>query len=222
MQIWPRHCRFQVSTGGAPTLTSALVHLKVSIPKIVTAVEFGNFWNTGFLSRLAPGIQDFPVNTSLFYSQFSTDTVKFIRAVLIIFRAFEYRQYVLPTPATITLRRPVVIITLLAAHINHGIDRRATTQHLATSISNAAIIESYIGFCVITPVGAWIGYCVEITDGNVDPEIVVLTSSFQQQYLNIWVRRESIGQHAACSAGADDDVIILTHGRKLAQLAIAC
>jgi hypothetical protein len=38
--------------------------------------------------------------------------------------------------------------------------------------------------------------------------IDVPASRFEKQHLDLWVFGETIGEHAACRAGADDDIVV--------------
>jgi nucleotide-binding universal stress UspA family protein len=103
----------------------------------------------------------------------------------------------------------VIVITCLAAHVDHAVDGRAAAQHLAARVDQAAAVEARIGLGAEHPVGTRIVDAVEIADRNMDPDVVVLGTRFQQQHLLAGLAREPVGHDAAGSTGANDDVVVL-------------
>ena len=201
----------QKATGTAPAAATFLVYLKVAVAEVVTAIELVDFGYPGLRCSITPGIKNFPVDAPLLHSQLTTGTVISIGAMLVVFRLLEHRQHIIPAPASITQGRPVIIITALAAHINHGINGGATAQHLTPGITDAAAVQARLGFRGITPVSPRIVDGVEITHRDINPEIVVLAACLQQQHPVLRVPGQAVGQHTAGAAAADNDVIICVH-----------
>src|SRR6202000_1464427 len=108
----------------------------------------------------------------------------------------EIRQHVVPAPATQTELAPVIVVGGLAAHIDHGVDRRRAADHLAARIIQAAAVEALFGLGLKTPVGAWIADGEQIADGNVKPDPIVAAAGFENEYALAGVGREPIGQNA--------------------------
>ena len=106
--------------------------------------------------------------------------MKVIGTVLIAFGTSEHRQYVLPPPAAVPKPGPVVVVGLLAAHVNHGVDGRTSTQNFTSRVTDAAAIQACLGFGLKAPIGPWVANGIEVADRNVDPEVVVLFSGFKQ------------------------------------------
>jgi hypothetical protein len=62
---------------------------------------------------------------------------------------------------------------------------------------------------------------LEVTDRNVDPEVIVLAAGLEQQNRGVRVRRQAVGEHATRGPGAYDDVVELLHcGRILTAIAV--
>src|SRR3546814_19824092 len=73
---------------------------------------------------------------------------------MMLFDMLENRQYVVPAPAGIALRRPGVVVGRLTAHINHAVDGRTAPQAAAARITPAADVYARIGLRAVAPVGA--------------------------------------------------------------------
>ena len=101
----------------------------------------------------------------------------------VVLGALEHRQHVVPRPAAQPVRGPVVVVGLLAAHVDHRVDRRAAAEHLAARIADAAAVQARIGLRDVAPIGARIADRVEIADRDVDPEVVVLAAGLEQQHV---------------------------------------
>ena len=57
------------------------------------------------------------------------------------------------------------------------------------------------------PVGARIAHAIEIADGNAYPDVVVLAAGLEQEHAGLRIGGQTIGEHAAGGAAADDDEI---------------
>src|SRR5690606_6504523 len=64
-----------------------------------------------------------------------------------------------------------------------------------------------LGLGLEAPIGARVAHAIEIADGHVDPEIVVLAARLEQQDGDVRIGGEAVGQQAARRAAADDDVV---------------
>ena len=72
----------------------------------------------------------------------------------VVFRFFEIGQHILPGPARIARRAPVVKIGGLPTDVDHGIDRAAAAQHLAARPVEVAMGQGRVGLGVVHPVVA--------------------------------------------------------------------
>src|SRR3546814_17960891 len=80
---------------------------------------------------------------------------------MMLFDMLENRQYVVPAPAGIALRRPGVVVGRLTAHINHAVDGRTAPQDAAARITQAAVVYARIGLRAVAPVGARITNAIQ-------------------------------------------------------------
>ena len=193
-EIGARHSRPEERLRRADANAPALVHLEVGGPEIVAAVELRDLRNPALLGRVPPSVENGPVDSPLLDPQFAADrsvlrcSVAVVGAVLVVLRALEDRQHVVPTPAAIAELRPVVVVAGLPAHVDHGIDRRAATEHLAAGVADGPAVQTALRRGLETPVRARIADRVQVADRDVDPEVVVVPSGFDQEHALSGVR----------------------------------
>ena len=107
----------------------------------------------------------------------------------------------------------MVVVGRLAAHVDHGVDRRRAADHLAARIGEAAAVEARLRLGLEHPVRARIADREQIADRNVEPDPVVAAAGFQQQHALAGIGGQPVGQHAAGRARADDDVVVFAFDR---------
>ena len=74
---------------------------------------------------------------------------------------------------------------------------------------NGATCKPWLGLGLKAPVGPWVGNGEKITHGDFDLEPVVFTPRLDQQDTLTTLRREPIGQKAACASSANNDGVKL-------------
>ncbi len=115
----------------------------------------------------------------------------------------------------------MVVVGLLAAHIDHAVDGGAAAEHAPARIVERAAGKAFLTFRAEAPVGARIAHAVEITDGNAHPDVIVLAARLEQQHAHLGIGRQTIGQHTARGAAADDDeVVSVSEGSGLGHIAL--
>src|SRR3546814_1369627 len=130
------------------------VDFKIGATLVVAPIEVVDGGNAGLPSRLAEGIQYLPRQALALDAPASRRAVKFAWSSMMLFDMLENRQYVVPAPAGIALRRPGVVVGRLTAHINHAVDGRTAPQDAAARITQAAVVYARIGLRAVAPVGA--------------------------------------------------------------------
>ena len=68
-------------------------------------------------------------------------------------------------------------------------------------------MKAFRCFGLVEPVCARVANAVEVAHRNVDPVVVVLATSFDEQHAHIAVRRQPIAQQCACCAASYDNVV---------------
>src|SRR5262249_44600909 len=91
-----------------------------------------------------------------------------------------------------------------------AVDGGAAAQHLAARIVDRAPAETRLDLGLEAPIRARVVHAVEIADGNMDPEIVVAPTGFEQQHADVRIRRQPVGKQTARRAAGDDDVVVDT------------
>src|ERR1700709_103971 len=111
----------------------------------------------------------------------TTNAMIFVGATLLIFRLFEVGQNIVIRPTRIAQLAPEIEVLLLAPQVDQPIDRTGTAKHFAARLENAAVIEFRLRLRLIHPVDALVLEQLSITDGNMNPDIVVLPARFEEQ-----------------------------------------
>ena len=207
-QVRPVHDGAQKRLGAAPAPAAALVHLEVGVAEVVAPVELGDLRNPALLGGVPPRVEDLPAHPPLLDPHLSADAVALVGAVLVVLRALEHRQHVVPAPAAVAERRPVVVVALLPPHVDHRVDRGAAAEDPPAGVADGAAVEPGVRLDLVAPVGAGVADGVEIADRDVDPEVVVLAARFEQQHAGVGVGRQPVGEHAPGRPGPDDDVVV--------------
>ncbi|MDZ7712102.1 MAG: hypothetical protein U5L06_02810 [Rhodovibrio sp.] len=199
--------RTQESVDGVPAPAAALGHLEVAHPLVAAAVEIVRARDARLLGRVGEGVQDFPGDPHAFHAQFAARPVQVVRAPGVILVRLEMGQHVVPAPAGAAQLAPAVVIARLAAHVDHAVDRRAAAQHPPARIVERAAVQPVLRFGPEAPVRARIVDGVEVADRDPDPDVVVLPARLEQQDRNLRVRAQPVGEHAAGTARAHDDIV---------------
>ena len=199
--------RPQEGVARAPAPAAALVHLEIGAAEIVAAVEHFHRRDAALGGRLAPGIDDIPAHARVLDAHLAARAVALRSAALVVLQRPEDRQHVVPRPAAVAERGPVVPVLPLAAHVDHGVDRGRAAQHPAARVMDRAAGEIGVGLGPVAPVGARIGDGVEVADRHVDPEPVVAPARLEQQHAAVRVAGQAVGEQAAGASGAGDHVV---------------
>lgn len=201
---------------GIPAHPAALVDLEVAAAFVVATVEILDAGDAGLRRRLLEGIEQLPGEPLAFYPPFAAGAVHFAGPGEMVLHPAEQRQQLSPAPARIAFGHPLVVVAGLATHVDHAIDRGASSEHLAARVLQGTTVEPGDLVGVEAPVGTRVADAVEVADGNVDPGIVVRAAGFQQQDTVGRVGGKPVGQQAAGRSGANDEVVVgiqyLGHG----------
>src|SRR5271168_3434999 len=102
-------------------------------------------------------------------------------AAAVVLRSDEIRQHALPVPAGISELRPVIVILSLAADGNQSVDRARSAKPSTARPVDLAIVHVGLGVGVEPPIIGLVEHGLSIPDRDMDPEVVVLGPSLQQQ-----------------------------------------
>ena len=197
----------QEGAGRGPAHTALLVDVEIADPGIVAGVEIRRRRNAHLDRRPGDGIQHIPLHARLLDPPFAAGAVMLGVAEEMIVEPLEDRADIVPAPAGEPELAPVIVVLRLTAHRDHGVDRRAAADHLAAGVFQAAPVQARLLLGFEHPVRPRIADGKQIAHRNVEPDPVVPAAGFQEQHARTGVRRETIGQHTAGGARADDDVV---------------
>src|SRR5881227_1715825 len=116
-------------------------------------------------------------------------------------------QHILEAPAGIAELTPMIEICRLAADIQKAVDRTRPTQHFPARLDDAPVIEFGFRLRGIEPVHLGIGEQLAVTERDVNPDVPVVTTGFEEQNAIAPRGGQAIGEHAASRAGTDHNVV---------------
>ena len=206
-EVGPPPCRTQEALGRGPAHAGFLGHLEVAAAFIGAPVEIIDFGNAALGRRLAEDVENFPIDPGRLDPPLAAGAVELVLALPVILGSLEVGQDVVPAPAGIAELAPVIVVARLPAHVDHAVDRSAPAQHLATGIVQHLAVQARLRLGHEAPVGARVAHRVEIADRDVDPDVPIVSTRFEQQHPFGGVGRETVGEHAARRPSPDDDVV---------------
>jgi hypothetical protein len=86
----------QERLGGTPAPPAALVHVEVGVAEVVAAVEFLDLRDAGFLGRVAPRVEDLPLDARLLDAELAVAAVVLGGAAEVALGTLEVRQRLVP------------------------------------------------------------------------------------------------------------------------------
>ena len=223
-EVGPARDRVQERIRHRPAPAASLVDVEVRAAGVVAAVELLDRGDAGLGGGGLPGVEDLPAHPRAFDADLTVGAVPLVGAAEVVLQLLVDGQC-LPTPAPPVVAgglRPQVVVAGLAAHVDHGVDRRTAADDAAARVADAAPGQARVGFGGKAPVGAGVGDGVEVAHRHLDPEPVVVAAGLDQQHPVIRVGAEPVGQQAARTARADDDEVELggwAHGDDPAESA---
>ena len=135
------------------------------------------------------------------------DAMIVVGAALLVLGALEIGQHVLVRPADIAELAPDVVVLGLPAHVEQAVDGAGAAEHAAARPGDDAAVQMRLGPGAELPRNRRIGEVAVVAGRNVDPGVAVAPAGFDQGYLDGRVLAQPVGQHAACRARADNDVV---------------
>ncbi len=206
-QIGTPHRRVQIADRGRAAPSLARRGLLIADAFLLLAVEVMVAWETKFHRGVDERIAQRMVVAGIGHRQRAIGAVPVVIAARLMLGAFEVGQYVGGGPAGIAQLTPVVEVFVLAADVDHAVDRRRATEDAAARPVDRAVVGPGIGLGLEHPVHPLVGERLAVAERNVDPEIGVLATRFQQDHRRRGIFAQARRHHAAGGARADDDEI---------------
>src|SRR5882724_12046463 len=136
--------------------------------------------------------------------------MKNIGAALVTFRTLEIGQDLLPRPALASKRCPVVIVGVMAADIDHAVDRARSAQRLAARLVASASVEPRLRHCLEGPVVDFRfarQHCRH-ADRRPDDNTPTLAAGLDQADGDLVIFRKASRERRAGRAAACEDIIV--------------
>ena len=96
---------------------------------------------------------------------------------------------------------------MLPSHVDHAVDRAASTEHPAAHDAHLAIVQVRLRLGLVEVGGLLVVHQLGEADGHLDQRVVVFAARLEQQHAVARIRGEAVGETAASGAGTDDDEI---------------
>src|ERR1700746_3419039 len=173
--------RLQEDARRRPAKATLLIDVKVTGARIVPGIEVRRHRDTHLDGRLRHVVKYIPLHAGSFDTPLATDSMMLRFAQKMIVKALEDWTHVIPAPAGEAQLTPVIIISRLSAHRNHGIDRGRTADPLAPRILQRPAVKARFALCLEHPVRPRIANGEKIADRNMKPDPVVVATGFQNQ-----------------------------------------
>src|SRR6201987_2354643 len=141
------------------------------------------------------------------YGEWAAATVEIVRAARLVLGAPEIGQYVGEAPTGIAELAPMIVVLVLAAHVEQAVDRTRSAQHFAARLDDLPVVQLGLRLGLVQPIDFGIVEQLAVTERNVNPDVPVVAAGFDKQHPMAAGFGEPVGEHATGRSGADDDVI---------------
>ncbi len=206
-QVRPVHHRMQIALGGRATLAVDRGGLVVADAFLVGAVEI----RIGRIAEVVAGtderLGDLVLVGYVGHHQRAAGAVPRIGSAHLVLGALEIGQHVGGGPSRAAHLPPQVEILVLAADVDHAVDRGRPAQHFAARPEDAPSVGAGIWFGLVTPVHRGVGEGLAEAQRDVDPAVVVVPAGLQQHDAGGGVLAQPRRHDATRGAGADHDEV---------------
>ena len=210
----PRRPQIGPRRGGAPAVPDRVLAAPEAF--LMRPVVVGIARKPGRRAGLHPGLEQRIGRPRKLGAERAAAAAPGVLAALPGLAALEIGQHVRIGPAARALLRPAVVVGAMAARIGHHVDGGRAAQNLAAHGLDAPVAQARLGLGRIAPIVHAVIVHLAHAERNVDQRIAVRPAGLQQQHAGIGVLAQSVGQHAAGRAGADNDEFVFPdHARSL-------
>ena len=207
-QVGPAAGGFEVGLGGGPAAPVVGGGLVVAAAFLLRAVEIGVAGEAGFLAGVQHRIGQFEAAGLVGDGQRAAGRVVVIGAARLVLGFLEVGENRIPVPADAAALAPLVVVGVVAADIDHAVDRAGAAQGLAARKVELAVGELRLRGALEFPVHRGVDEGLGETDRDVDPGVGVLAAGFQQQDAMAAGFGQARGDDRPGGSGAGDDVVV--------------
>src|SRR5262249_28382624 len=151
-EVRPTHRRTQEGRSRAAPLSVPLGNLVDPKTLLVLAIEVGIALEPGLLRSFDEGMRKLVGASQFGDAQRAARAVVVRGATLLVFRLFKVRKDVRVSPALISQVPPLIVVKMVAANVDHGVEGAASTQHLAAWPIEIPVIELAFRLGIVRPV----------------------------------------------------------------------
>ena len=208
-QVLSRFGAAQIRLRCAPALARLLRHLVHPDAFLFDAVEVRIAAKACLHARLDEGVRDRVRRARIGDVERPAGAVEVVRTAFVVLHALEYRQQVLPAPAWIAERRPVVVVLRMAADVDHRVDRTRSAEHLAARLVAAPAVQAGLRHGLESPVVDARGQDHRRAERHVDELRIVALARFDEADPDGRIFGQARGDCAARGPAAHHNVIEL-------------
>ena len=198
----------EIGARRAPALLLALGHLVVADAVLLGAIEVVIARYAERRAGADEAVVDLERIALLGDVQRASRAMIFVVVAFVVLRLPEEGQHLAIAPALVAELAPVVVVGGVAAHIEHGVDRRGAAQRLAARPVHAPVVAMLLRHCLVAPVVGRVLAQAGEARRHLELEGGVRRARFEDQDAQRHVFGEAVGDGAAGRAGANDDVIV--------------
>ena len=196
---------FQKGTVGMTAPLGIRSHLEISIPFLLCTVHILIPTHLVLCAGFKEHLCQWVARGLIADHQPSGSAVKWLAEALIVLRAFEQGQDVVIGPPLVAQVAPVVVVSAVTAHVDHGIHQTCTAKPAPPGQENPAIVELDLRHRAVAPVQFAV-HQIHVKCGNSDGHLVRLRAGFEQRDVGTCLR-QPCGDDGPGRSGAHNDVI---------------
>ena len=181
-QIGAKTGGLDVGFGGAPPPPVGRCGLVVAATLLLGAIEVGIARDAGLFGGGQHGFGQFVALAVVRHVQRTAGAVEFIGPTGLVFGFPEEREDGVPVPALAPALAPFVVVGVVAANIDHAVDRTRAAESAPARQIKLAVGELLLRHALEFPVHFGIDIGARETKRDVNPRIGVRRAGFQQQH----------------------------------------
>ena len=201
----PPHMRMDIGARRRPALAVFLRHLIEAETLLLRAVEILVDTELRLPRRFEKDLLIAVVRAQIGDIQRPALPVQRVFVRLVVLGLAEVGQNVVPAPAGAAHVGPAVVIGVMAAHIDHGVDARRAAEHLAARHIALAAVEALLRHGLVAPVADFCRQHGRGADGRAHQHALALAARLQQADAQGRVFGQAPRERAAGRAAAGDD-----------------
>ena len=164
--------------------------------------------NAELTRRADEGFGQFVTGADVRNSEWSVTAVIFAFAALVRFRFPEVRKHLVPAPSRIAQRGPAIVILRLAADVDETVDRARSAERASARIVDRTVLHPGLRLGLKPPVVHRVKHGLAVADRDVQPQVAIGRTRFEEHDRMPSVCRQPVGEHAPGRSRTDDHVVV--------------